>query len=255
MNALIIGSSRGIGASIRSAFIQDGFHVWGMARSPQAEGSHFHPIRADFCEEFDGRLLPEIIDVLVICAGTQKPIGTAMEIHPADWLDGIRNNLFGAYNSIYCSFERLKRAKHGKVIVFSGGGATAPRPQLSAYAVAKCGIVRLVDTLAEEWRRPDFNLSINAIAPGAIYTAMTDEILALDEEQVGIRERMDASQTKLADNKSAMATAVECVRWLAGPESNGITGKLIAAKWDDWKTPEGRNELAKPGRFVLRRVT
>jgi len=70
------------------------------------------------------------------------------------------------------SDELLARTgARAKVICFSGGGATKPRARFSAYGVAKTGVVRLVETIAEEER--DRAYDINAIAPGAINTRLT----------------------------------------------------------------------------------
>jgi hypothetical protein len=66
----------------------------------------------------------------------------------------------------------MKPRCYGKIVNLSGGGATAPRPRLSAYAASKAAVVRLTETLAEELRefrkcdcpcRPEYT-----IAPGSV---------------------------------------------------------------------------------------
>jgi NAD(P)-dependent dehydrogenase (short-subunit alcohol dehydrogenase family) len=48
------------------------------------------------------------------------------------------------------SFRYFKKIARGKIVILSGGGATNPMPQISAYAASKAAVVRLMETLAEE---------------------------------------------------------------------------------------------------------
>ena len=56
-------------------------------------------------------------------------------------------------------------------------------PFLSSYAVSKAGIVRFVETLAGELC--DYNVDVNAIAPGALNTRLLDEIIEAGPDKVG----------------------------------------------------------------------
>ena len=89
--------------------------------------------------------------------------------------------------------------RRAKVICFSGGGSTSPRPNFAAYGAAKTGVVRLVETLAVEWEK--LPADINAVAPGAIFTRMTEQILARGEKLAGQKEFESAS--KLSRDNSA----------------------------------------------------
>jgi len=77
----------------------------------------------------------------------------------------VRTNLDGTFNAIRAFYEALRRnPRRAKIVCFSGGGATRPRPNFSAYGVSKTAVVRLVETVADEER--DAPLDINAVAPG-----------------------------------------------------------------------------------------
>ena len=124
------------------------------------------------------------VDGLICCAGIQEPIGPAMEIDPAAWRSTLAVNLDGTFFSIRAFYPLLRRSpRRAKVICFSGGGSTNPRPNFAAYGVAKTGVVRLVETLAAEWEGQP--LDINAVAPGAIFTRMTEQVLARGAEFAG----------------------------------------------------------------------
>jgi NAD(P)-dependent dehydrogenase (short-subunit alcohol dehydrogenase family) len=149
--------------------------------------------------------------------------------------------------------DLLTRApRRAKIVCFSGGGATKPRAHFSAYGAAKTGVVRLVETIAEEERRRPFD--INALAPGAINTRLTDEVLALGPAVVGAAEYA-AAQKQKATGGNSLDQALDCVEWLLSPASDGITGRLISAPWDPWKTLSAHTaDLAASDIYTLRRI-
>jgi NAD(P)-dependent dehydrogenase (short-subunit alcohol dehydrogenase family) len=252
MKIVIVGSSRGIGNHLKKYFLDNGHEVWGISRSAQQPSERFIPIMGNACVEMEYNQVPAI-DALIYCAGSQMPIGAAMTIEPHEWLMGIRDNLFGAFNVVHTFFSRLHGdGRVGKIVLFSGGGATNARPNLSAYSCAKTAIVRLVETLSEEW--VDVDIDINAIAPGAVCTDMTRQILDLGVSITGVKEAQDAVRLAKQDNTKALQDIAGCIDWLISDKSDGITGKLISAKWDDWKTSSGIKLIRQRENMVLRRV-
>jgi NAD(P)-dependent dehydrogenase (short-subunit alcohol dehydrogenase family) len=142
---------------------------------------------------------------------------------------------------------------HGKIINLSGGGATGPRPNFSAYATAKAGLVRFSETLAVEAQ--SCGVDINCIAPGAMGTDMMKAVLAAGPAQAGEREYAQA-QKILATGDTAGLRAVELAVLLASSASDGITGRLISAVWDAWEQlPSRWPEIQKSDIFTLRRIT
>ncbi|MFH1521037.1 MAG: SDR family oxidoreductase [Candidatus Micrarchaeota archaeon] len=61
----------------------------------------------------------------------------------------------------------------------SGGGGASPSPRFSAYGISKAGVIRLTETIANEVK--DYNIDINAIAPGAVNTRLLDQALDAGE--------------------------------------------------------------------------
>jgi 3-oxoacyl-[acyl-carrier protein] reductase len=146
----------------------------------------------------------------------------------------------------------MKRQRAGKIIQVSGGGATNPMPNISAYAASKAAAVRFADTLAEEVR--DFGIDVNSIAPGALNTRMLDEVLAAGPKAVGDAFFERSAQQK-RNGGAGLDKAADLAVFLAGSASDGITGKLISALWDDWPTwPAHREELACSDAYTLRRI-
>jgi NAD(P)-dependent dehydrogenase (short-subunit alcohol dehydrogenase family) len=268
MKIILTGSSSGIGRRLVEILCAKGHTIIGLARSDQAafeiecnsKGWAFMAIR---CDVSDWNQMLEcgktvcsrhgVIDALICCAGVQPPIGSAMSVNPLEWHCNIRINLGGTFNSIRAFYEPLSKSLiRSKVICFSGGGATGPRPSFSAYACAKAGIVRLVETLAGEWSEQ--RIDINAVAPGAVHTAMTEEIVYLGPEVSGNNEFLKAKELTEGGN-SGYDQIVGLVCFLLSSQSDGVTGRLISAQWDPWASlHEHLDELEKSDIYCLRRI-
>lgn len=193
------------------------------------------------------------LDVLVNAAGIQAPIGEFLENDITEWEHNLAVNLLGA---VYCSKAALKYLLKGRdpaIVNFSGGGATGSRVNFSAYAVAKTGLIRFTEVLAEELRPR--GVRVNAIAPGAINTRMLDEVLSAGSK-VGEKEMQEAAQRSLVGGASADGAA-ELVVFLASPRSMPLTGKLISAVWDPWRSwdQEALDKIMAGTQFTLRRIS
>lgn len=266
MNIVITGSSSGIGRALAEHLLARGDQVWGLARADQDDfaAAHRGKFRASRCDVADWAQVERAaaavarewpaVDGLVTCAGLQGELGPAMTADPARWSATVRVNLDGTFHALRAFHAQLARApRRAKVICLSGGGATKSRPNFSAYGAAKTGVVRLVETVAEELRGHPIDL--NAIAPGAINTRLTEEVLALGPSVVGDAEYQTALKQK-ASGGGSLAKAIGLVEWLLSPASDGISGRLLAAPWDPWATLGTRAaDLAKSDIYTLRRIT
>lgn len=265
MNLVITGSSTGIGRSLAERLLARGHHVWGLARSDQSEfaARHAGNFRADLCDVSDWSQISTVasiaaaawphVDGLVTCAGRHGAIGRTVELDPAGWSAAVRTNLDGTFHALRAFHPLLAQApRRAKIVCFSGGGASAVRTNFAAYAAAKTGVVRLVETVAAEER--DRPLDINAIAPGAIHTRLTEEILALGPNVVGEAEYAAAQSQKNSDG-SRLGKALDLVEWLLSPASDGISGRLLSAQWDPWSTlGQEKEQLAQTDIYTLRRI-
>jgi 3-oxoacyl-[acyl-carrier protein] reductase len=146
----------------------------------------------------------------------------------------------------------FKQAGRGKIVILSGGGATNPLPNISAYAASKAAVVRLMETLAEELR--PFRVDVNAVAPGALKTRLVDQVLAAGPEKVGAA--FYAKNLQWAEKGATpLDLGADLCVYLASIESDGITGKLISAQWDPWARLQAYREvLAKSDIYCLRRI-
>jgi 3-oxoacyl-[acyl-carrier protein] reductase len=191
--------------------------------------------------------------ILVNNAGIYGPKGEIEKIDWHEWVSTIQINLFGSVLMSRAVLPYFKKQRYGKIIQLSGGGATSPMPNISAYAVSKAAIVRYVETLAEEVRGLD--IDVNSIAPGALNTRMLDEILEAGPERVGRAFYEKSLQQKEAGG-AGLVRGADLAVFLASPASDGITAKLISAVWDNWEHwPEHLDALSASDAYTLRRIS
>jgi 3-oxoacyl-[acyl-carrier protein] reductase len=178
-------------------------------------------------------------------------MGRTESVDLSEWRRAMDINLFGVLLPCRAWIPHFKKAGGGKIIVISGGGATNPLPNISSYAASKAAVVRLAETLAEELK--PFHVDVNSIAPGALKTRFVQQVLDAGPEKVGAAF-FAKNQKWSEDGAVPLDLGARLAVYLAGRESNGITGKLISAQWDPWeKLQEFKNDLAGEI-YTLRRI-
>ena len=190
------------------------------------------------------------VDGLVNNAGVVGPIGPLETNDWEAWEQTLRVNLLAP--AALCRRLIPAMPAGSSIVNLSGGGATAPRPNFSAYAASKAGVVRLTENLAVELagRR----IRVNAVAPGAMNTKMLDAVLDAGAAAAGAEFGKAVDQHRKGG--VAPSEPAELVAWLVSPASEGITGRLLSAVWDPWPQLGGRAaELAGSDIYTLRRIT
>ena len=272
LNSIITGASQGLGLEIARHFVREGASVAFCARDAAKlaaaakelqtlakPGQKIIPLRCDVSDpaavdRFASAALKSLgsVQVLVNNAGIYGPMGPTETVDLGEWRHAIEINLFGVLLPCRALIPHFKSQGRGKIINLSGGGATAPMPNISAYAASKAAVVRLTETLAEELRA--HKVDVNAVAPGALNTRFLDELLQAGPKAVGEAFYQRALKQKESGGASLDVGAELCV-WLASAASDGITGKLLSAQWDPWKELGAkRDALAKSDIYTLRRI-
>ena len=250
--AIITGASEGLGFEVAKKFILEGASITICSRNKQKlEIAHKNLIKildsnqkilsicADVSKQSDVKnVIDQTIkkfgrcEILVNNAGIYGPKGLIEDVDWKQWEKTFQINVLGSILMIRNLLKHFKKNKYGKIIQMSGGGATAPMPYLSAYATSKAAIVRFAETVALEVS--DFKINVNSVAPGALNTKMLDEIIKSGPNKVGTVFYKNALKQKKSGGAS-IDNAVNLITFLASPQSDGITGKLISAVWDNWK--------------------
>lgn len=250
--ALITGGSRGIGRILASALAEAGMDIALAARNAgelEAVKSEVEKLGAKCFTRVTDVAKPEDvtafvegahaslgrIDVLVNSAGVYGAIGEITQIDLADWRKAIEVNLLGTVYATRAVLPFMGKVGGGKVINFAGGGVGGPNvtARVSAYATSKAAVLQFTECVAKE--AAAYNVQVNAIAPGAVVTGMTAEIIQAGAEVAG-RDLFERTRRERETGNDRAAEAKACVLWLASPQSGALTGKTLSATRDDYKS-------------------
>jgi NAD(P)-dependent dehydrogenase (short-subunit alcohol dehydrogenase family) len=273
-SAVVTGANQGLGRAIAEQFVRAGASILITARGEELlrqTVAELAPLAAhpqqrilarvadvsnpEHCHATAAQAFAELPNpcVLVNNAGVYGPFGLIEESNWAEWVKAIEINLFGVVLMCREFLPHMRKAAYGKIINISGGGATAPMPRISSYAASKAAVVRFTETLAEETRGA--RIDVNAVAPGALNTRLMDELLAAGPEKVG-KTQYDKVLKQQRDGGVSPVKGAELSVFLASAASDGITGRLLSAVWDDWANlPAHGDELANSDIYTLRRIT
>ncbi len=255
-NILITGASRGLGRELSRHFWDTGANVVlvaknegnlrsvlnGLAVRHRQQATY---IPADLADQDCLHSLVEDlketrIDAVINNAAIQGPIGPLHDNPWGDWCKAVEINLLAPVFLCRAFVHQMRQRGGGSIVNLSGGGATGPRPNFTAYATAKAGLVRFSETLAEELRGT--GVRVNCVAPGPLATHMMGQIVEAGADQAGPAE-YETAERILEQSESHFAKVAELCSWLIDDRSEPITGKLISAIWDPWD--ESETDLGK----------
>ena len=232
--ALVTGASQGIGRACALALAREGASVAVAARNQQkleelvgqitAAGGKAAAFVMDVAEEEQVKsgiksALGQFgkIDILVNNAGITRD-QLVMRMKRADWDAVLNTNLTSAYLCIQQVIGSMLKQRWGRIINISSiFGQTGQAGQVN-YAAAKAGLLGLTKALAREVASR--NITVNAVAPGWIETAMTSGLSAELREQV--------IKTVPLGRPGPDAEVAHAVRFLASEEASYITGQTLA---------------------------
>ena len=270
--ALITGASKGLGYHIAKSFIKTNYDIIICSRNLielkkaynklnilKKKNQKIYYLVTDVSstaqiKKLVSKTLKKFkkIDILVNNAGIYGPKGSLEKIDWNEWKKAIQINLFGSVYLIRELISHFKKNKKGKIIQLSGGGASSPLPYINGYAVSKAAIVRFVENISLELK--SYNIDINAVAPGPLNTKMLDEVLKAGPSKVGKKFYKKSLEQKKSGG-TPFNKVTDLILFLSSKESDGISGKLISALWDDWRNWSNyKTKLENSDLYTLRRI-
>ena len=194
--AFVTGASRGVGQELARALAAAGYDVALAARSDLSEtaglvegaGRRALSLALDVTdgpgvEDAVGRVGRELgpLDLVVNNAGTDRAFGPLWETDADLWWDDVEIHLRGTYFVCRAALPSMLERGAGRIVNVASNAARRPSPNNSAYGAAKAAILSLTESLAVSLAGS--GVSVFAISPGYVKTAMTERLLELQEQR------------------------------------------------------------------------
>lgn len=233
-NALVTGSSRGIGRAIALELARQGANVAvnyagneqkaeEVVKEIKALGVEAIKIQANVADEDSVKaMIKEVIksfgslEILVNNAGITKD-NLLMRMKAEEFDQVIETNLKGAFLCTKAVSRQMMKQRYGKIINIASIVGVSGNPGQANYVAAKAGMIGLTKSTAKELATR--NILVNAVAPGFIATDMTD---VLTEEQ-----RETIMTTIPLEKLGEPEDVANVVAFLASDKAKYITGQTI----------------------------
>jgi len=233
--AVVTGASRGIGRAIAETLAQRGADVVigdvldEQAKATAAEiaaatgqrviGDRVNVADSQSVKEFIERVLAQFnhIDILVNNAGITRD-NLLLRIGDEDWDAVLNVNLKGAFNCCKAVARAMMKQRYGRIINITSVVGLAGNAGQANYSASKAGLIGLTKTLAKELGSR--NITVNAVAPGFITTALTD-VLPAELKEAAIKS------TPLGRHGTPQDVA-NAVAFLASDDAAFITGQVLS---------------------------
>ncbi len=231
--ALVTGASQGIGRAVALALAADGVKLALAARQKDkldalaaeiaAAGGEALPLAVDVTQDAELKAAVQqaqkhfgSLDILVNNAGITRD-QLALRMKREDWDAVLATNLTAAFVAIQAVLPGMVRQRWGRIVNIASVVAESGNPGQANYVAAKAGLIGLTKSLALEVASRQ--ITVNAVAPGYIATAMTANL----GEKAGERllEHIPLGRIGTAEEVAA------AVRFLAGESASYITGQTL----------------------------
>lgn len=228
--ALVTGGSGGIGAAICRALADDGCTVlvgYGSSRAGAEDvaagcAGEAEPVHLDVTAEDSiaaavtraGEL--GVLDVLVNNAGVADD-DLLLRLDAERIRRTLEINLTGAFLTSRAALRPMLRARTGRIVNVTSIVGLRGNAGQTAYAASKAGLVGLTKSLAREVAHK--GITVNAVAPGFVDTAMTAALPDAARESL-----RDLAPLGRAVTPAEVAAAI---RFLASPDAGAITGAVV----------------------------
>lgn len=215
---VVAGGSHGIGASLTSNLLSQGYEVISVSRTePGLSQSGHRWIEHDFLSEADISGLPEHIHGVVYCPGSII-LKMFRSLRKEDFLSDFHINVMGAVQLLQQCLPAMKAAGGASVVLFSTVAVQQGMAFHSSIAAAKGAVEGLTRSLAAEWAPA---IRVNAIAPSLVETPLSSKILSSPEKAEASAKRHPMQRVGKPEDIASLAA------FLLSDEAGWITGQVF----------------------------
>src|SRR5580704_794043 len=229
--ALITGASGGIGGAIAKALhgqgatvVLSGTKIEALEKLAGELGGRAYTAACNLSDIASVEALVKTaeaaagapVDILINNAGITRD-NLFMRMKDEEWDQVIAVNLTAAFRLSRAVLRGMMKKRWGRIIQISSVVGATGNPGQGNYAAAKAGLVGMTKSLAAEVASR--NITVNAVAPGFIQTAMTQVLTDQQKEMIG--QRIPAGRMGMPGEVAG------AVAYLASEEAAYVTGETI----------------------------
>mgnify|MGYP001558311374 FL=1 len=189
-------------------------------------------------------------DVLVLCPGTQEPVGSFQDCDFDAWEASIHINFTGQLRVVHALLPTARQGGHPEplVLFFAGGGTNNATVSYSAYTVSKIALMKMGELLDAEIPNARFAI----VGPGWVNTKIHEATLRAGRA-AGANYRRTL-ETLAGTDCTPVERVLDCCDWILQAKREVVSGRNFAVAFDPWNTEElERLLLADPHMYKLRR--
>jgi 3-oxoacyl-[acyl-carrier protein] reductase len=231
MTALVTGASGGLGSAIANALASQGAGLAVSGSNVEKLEAFRSTLGGDHvaipCNLSNGAAVDQLVpqamealggklDILINNAGVTRD-NLLMRMKDEEFADVIRINLEAAFRLMRAAARPMMKARFGRIISISSVVAVTGNPGQANYVASKAALIGMTKSVAQELASR--GITVNAVAPGFMTSAMTDALN--DQQREGILSRIPMGQMGSGGDIGAA-----CV-YLASKEAGYVTGQTL----------------------------
>lgn len=237
MHVVLAGAGGEIGRQVVTLLVENGHEVIGLDSDERALRELPETVDTrtlDLSDEQAVRrqLSDTDVDAVISCVGWYE-LGAIEDCSPNSLRDHLESNLVAVHTVIHALLPTL-RARSGRIVVVGSMVGSVPLPYHGAYSASKAGLAGYVESLRQELRSRDVDVSL--IEPGPVKTGFNERaVKALDQFEGSVYEKQYRAFEEYSPESTTVQTVAETILRALESERSRATYRVgRRARWLPW---------------------